>query len=114
MCKDDRYCKRLSYGKVFLIEDRLYIKSREQIIPIDKTNIEDIFKTAYRGGGNLHVYKIINDRYHLIKVYCMYRSNMQFNMKRKEMCIEQYGHDIIMLNLPTGSRISLDGLKYLI
>ena len=110
MCLDDKYSKRLAGGKVYLIEDRLYVEFWNELVPVDKDNIDDIFSSAYRGGGNLHVYRIVNDRYRLLKVYSTYRGNMKFNMRRKELCIEKYGHDIIMLNLPTSSRVSLDGL----
>lgn len=118
MHQDKRYNRKIIFvnhsGKVYMRDNVLYASFLgEDDILIDEENIHHIFTNAYRGGGNLHVYKIINGRYRLLRVFSMFRTKARQNMQRKEWCIEKYGNDIIMLNLPTSSRISLDGMIYL-
>ena len=47
MCLDDKYSKLLAGGKVYLIEDRLYVEFWNELVPVDKDNIDDIFSSEH-------------------------------------------------------------------
>lgn len=116
MMLDELYFRRIAYKNstgTLCLNERGEIRASfcgESDIPIDSFNIKFIFSTLYRGGGYLHVYRNDNGVYNFLKSYSMFNTNAVANMKRRQLCIDKYGHDVILLNMPTSARVTLDGL----
>lgn len=118
LLSNERYVKRMqskrrNFKSLHLIEDKLFIVYQDSIQQLDENNISDVFNIMYKGAGNLHVYKIVDGKYHLLKVYNMYRKSVEKNMKRKYDCMDRFGDDVVMYNLPSNRHVSLHGMDYI-
>lgn len=101
-----------SSGFLYEENDKLYAEwCDEKRILIDEWNIKYASIEMFFG-GNLHIYRIEDDKYKLIKVYTKwFRNNREIN-KRIEQSKVKFGEDIIAMQLATQKDVSLDGLPY--
>lgn len=101
-----------SSGFLYEENDKLYAEwCDEKRILIDEWNIKYASIEMFFG-GNLHIYRIEDGKYKLIKVYTKwFRNNREIN-KRIEQSKVKFGEDIIAMQLATQKDVSLDGLPY--
>jgi len=101
-----------SSGFLYEENDKLYAEwCDDKRILIDEWNIKYASIEMFFG-GNLHIYRIEDDKYKLIKVYTKwFRNNSEIN-KRIEQSKVKFGEDIIAMQLATQKDVSLDGLPY--
>lgn len=100
-----------STGYLYLKNDELYASfcDNDDIL-IDEHNIKYASCEMFFG-GNMHVYRIVDGVYKLLKVYTKYFRNNKDIHKKHEECIAKFGDDIIAIMLPTNKAVSLDGIK---
>jgi len=101
-----------SSGFLYEENDKLYAEwCDDKRILIDEWNIKYASIEMFFG-GNLHIYRIEDDKYKLIKVYTKwFRNDSEIN-KRIEQSKVKFGEDIIAMQLATQKDVSLDGLPY--